>query len=492
VERLVDDPIEVLMAQTGGSRARQSLAATLTTGTRVRVNGGVSLSSARMHTTPFGSGPIGETIDGVATRLWDYTAGDSHRSTSTLALFASAERTIIDTLRATAGLRFEHVGASARGAAQGIGWNSIEPRLLLHYARGPFSGDMVARRYHPALPLAVLAHGDPAAGAGRTYLWTDANGDGLAENDERGALVALVGPGSPTPGFSTIHPNLRRPHVDELMVAIDLRMSDWSSLRFSGVTRRGGALFGRYDVGVPFDAYRVDYQFDPGLDLGGTQDDHMLPVYSRPPTTFGADRYLLANVAGVHSTYGGLYLGVLFDRSPRWHVLVGATALHSYAPAAYRGHLPSENDEVAVGDSYSDPNSNTFSEGRTLFDRGYGLKVAASYNGPRRLTLSTAARYADGQNFARLVIVPDLPQGRDLVRAFANGKTKFTYTMTLDLRAQKVITWRARDVTLALETYNAINLHNEVEEIVITGPDWRTPTFAQPPRVIRLTASVGF
>jgi hypothetical protein len=145
-----------------------------------------------------------------------------------------------------------------------------------------------------------------------------------------------------------------------------------------------------------------------------------------------------------------------------------------------------------VGDSYSDPNSNTYVEGRTVFDRGYGLKVAATYNARRRITLAAVGRYADGQNFARLVIVPDLPQGAEAVRAYANGKSKFTYTATLDLRVQKVFVWAGRDVTLGLESYNTTNLRNEVEEDMTTGPRWRTPTFTQPPRVIRLTAGMGF
>ena len=104
-----------------------------------------------------------------------------------------------------------------------------------------------------------------------------------------GALVSLVGPGSPTPGFSTIDPALKRPHIDELQAAIDFRIKPWVSLRFSGVSHKGGDLIGRYDTGVPFSAYTVRYQFDPGLNLGGPEDDQMLPVYSRPPSTFGAD-----------------------------------------------------------------------------------------------------------------------------------------------------------------------------------------------------------
>ena len=75
---------------------------------------------------------------------------------------------------------------------------------------------------------------------------------------------------------------------------------------------------------------------------------------------------------------------------------------------------------------------------------------------------------------------------------FANGKTKFTYTATLDLRLQKVLTVAGREVTLGLESYNTTNLRNEVEEDMVTGPNWRKSTFTQPPRVIRLAAGVTF
>jgi hypothetical protein len=493
VERLVDDPIETLVSTTGGTRSRASIAATLSTGSRIRVNGGINLSGSRMQALPFGAGLIGETINGIPARAWDYgLTGDSHRSETTFAIHGSAETRLFDRLDASAGLRLEQVDASARGAASGIAWTSLQPRLALQYARGPWSGILSARRYHPALPLTILSSGDPAGPFGRTYLWTDGDRDGFVQNDELGALVALVGPGRPTPGFSTIDPTLRRPYLDELEVAIDVRIKPSVSLRFSGTSRRGANLLARYDTGVPFAAYSVHLIPDPGLNLGGPEDDQMLPIYSRPPATFGKDQYLLTNIPSVHSTHGGLELAVLFERSPRWHLLAAATALRSRAPAAFRGHAPSENDELIIGDSYSDPNSNTYVEGRTLFDRGYGLKVASSYNARRRLTVAAVGRYADGQNFARLVLAPDLPQGPDLVRAYANGKSKFTYTATLDMRVQKIVTWAGRDITLGVESFNLTNLRNEVEEVTITGPLWRKPTLTQPPRVIRLTAGVTF
>jgi hypothetical protein len=493
VERLTDDPIETLVSSTGGSRSRESIAAALSTGTRVHVNGGASLSASQMRASPFGTGLIGETVDGIAARAWDYgLTGESRRSETAFAMHASAQARLIDTLTADAGLRLEHVGASARGAASGIAWTSFEPRFVLHYARGPFSGLVGMRRYHPSLPLAILSAGDPAGPSGRSYLWTDRNGDGLVQPDELGPLVSLVGPGSPTAGFSTIDPALKRPYVDELQVSIDVHITPSVSMQVSGVSRRGANLLASYDVGVPFSAYAVNFIPDPGLDLGGPADTQMLRIYSRPPATFGQDRYLLTNIPTVHSTYGGVYLAVLVEKSPRWHLLMASTMLRSYAPAAFRGESPSENDELVIGDSYTDPNSNTFVEGRTLFDRGYGLKVAASWNAPHRLTFATVGRYADGQNFARLVLAPDLPQGADVVRAYANGKSKFTFTATLDVRVQKVVTWGGRDVSLAIESYNLTNRRNEVEEVTISGADWRKPTFTQPPRVIRLAASFVF
>lgn len=42
-----------------------------------------------------------------------------------------------------------------------------------------------------------------------------------------------------------------------------------------------------------------------------------------------------------------------------------------------------------------------------------------------------------GQPFARLVIVPGLNQGAEAIRAFGNGDSRFTYTLTVDARLQK-------------------------------------------------------
>jgi len=43
-----------------------------------------------------------------------------------------------------------------------------------------------------------------------------------------------------------------------------------------------------------------------------------------------------------------------------------------------------------------------------------------------------------------------------------------------------------------IDGYNVINMDKEVEEWVVTGPDYRTPTAAQPPRAIHIGLRVSF
>ncbi len=98
----------------------------------------------------------------------------------------------------------------------------------------------------------------------------------------------------------------------------------------------------------------------------------------------------------------------------------------------------------------------------------------------------------DGQPFSRLVLADGLYQGRDFVQAIPRGGQRFTYTFTLDARVEKdVIIGRSR-VGLLLEAFNLFDTTLEVEEDVVTGPDFRTITVVQPPRAVRVGVRVGF
>ena len=108
------------------------------------------------------------------------------------------------------------------------------------------------------------------------------------------------------------------------------------------------------------------------------------------------------------------------------------------------------------------------------------------YRFPQDLRLGIVARYQDGQHFARLVIVPGLNQGPEAIRAFANGRTRFTYSMTIDARLQKGFTIGGGRFDLIADAYNLLNRAKEVEEFPVTGPTSRLTAAVQPPRAIHL------
>jgi hypothetical protein len=108
------------------------------------------------------------------------------------------------------------------------------------------------------------------------------------------------------------------------------------------------------------------------------------------------------------------------------------------------------------------------------------------------MKLGYAARYSDGQHFARLVIVPGLNQGTEAVRAFRNGATRFTFTATLDGRLQKAFTVSGHQLAVLLDAYNVLNLAYEIEEFDVTGPTSRLTSAIQPPRTVHLGLRLSF
>jgi hypothetical protein len=155
--------------------------------------------------------------------------------------------------------------------------------------------------------------------------------------------------------------------------------------------------------------------------------------------------------------------------------------------AGNRGFGPSENDLGVVGELFADPNAATHARGNLFSDRQYTVKIAGVQRFAHDVRVGAIARYQDGQAFSRMVVIPDLNQGADAIRAFRSGKSRFTYTGTLDVRVQKgVVLPGSRRMVLFIDAYNVVNMAKEVEEWVATGPAFRTPTAVQPPRAIHV------
>jgi len=152
---------------------------------------------------------------------------------------------------------------------------------------------------------------------------------------------------------------------------------------------------------------------------------------------------------------------------------------------------PFESDPGVIGELFENPNAGTYAYGHGFVDRGYVIKWWTNYAAPS-YAMSAVARYQDGQPFSRLAIVPDLNQGPEAINGYRLGRTRFTFTFSLDTHFEKTFSVGRARVAGIVEVFNLLDTHKEVEEDVTTGPTFRDPTAFQPPRVARIGFRIGW
>ena len=500
VERVYDGYVPELSATTAGKRARWTTTAAYEPllarlGPRHSVRLGATLSGASASSRPDPRGFTPEIVAGIPARVWDFHyAGPVSRWHETIFSGYLVDRfTPFDQVAVEGGVRVETLRGRAESAPSGVSWVNFSPRVSIRWKpRGNERATLVASyaRYQWQLPLQNLSFGDPTAAQGQVYRWLDANNDRIFQPSERGALIARIGPGSPN-GETAIDPRLRRPFTDEFVIGVESRPNDLFFLRLALTFREDHRLMAGVNVGVPPATYTVGYVPDVGGDELDPSDDQMLPYYNRNPATFGQDRELLTNPPKLYNLFHGLEAIVERRFAKRFQMLAGATMTGSDAPGGNRGFHVFENDHGVIGELLTNPNATTFAKNRQFFERGYSIKISGSYHAPRDVRIGVTSRYQDGQPFARMVVVPQLNQGAEAIRGYREGRTRFTYALTVDARIEKRATVRGFELGAVLEAFNLLNTKNEVEEDVLTGPNFRATTFVQPPRVFRLGLRLG-
>ena len=491
-DRLLDGPVPAVASATGQTTTRRwTLAARGKTRDTVDFphvfEFGANLDHALVASSDQFVGSIGELVDNVPARLWIFTHPDatSRRHSKTVSAFAGDRITLSPALSLSASIRFESITGGADGAASGVHWYTWLPRAVFSWkVAGQTSLVAGYRRSANQLNLDLLSYGDPNAPTASVTRWSGTL--------PAGPVIDLVGPGTGgNPAFSRIDPDLKRPYTDEFVVGIQSRRRGWLNLGLFGIARREANLLGVDDIGVPIDSYSTVAIADPGLDFFSDADDQTLTVYNRLPSTYGRNQYLLTNTGQPAATAYALKL-TADGSTDRLFVLFGATASMANGSAGNRGYGPLENDQDVLGELFTDPNAATHSQGRLFSDRAFTIKWTTVYRFPGDVRVGAIARYQDGQPAARLVIAPGLNQGPEPVRAFPNGKNRFTFTGTLDLRVQKGFTIGRSRLDAIADFYNLATRSNEVDEYVVTGPDFRTPTAIEPPRAIHLGLRLAF
>jgi hypothetical protein len=489
IDRLTDGPVPFAIDR-GGSESRLIAGGRLTPKHDAHAfTLGADLEWTAVKSPGF-TGSVEERIDGVAARIWRYRNPgiDSQRHALLLNAFADDRIALGKHVTVDGSIRFDSASASADGASNGISWQTVLPAAHLYWDIGTplhfkaFTG--VSRSADQPL-LGMLAYGDPNASTGDVYRW---DGGTLPASP----VVARVGPGTGgDTSFSAIDPDLKRPITDQFVFGLE--STPLSTLRLSvvGLARRQQSLIQVVNTGVPSTGYTMFTVADDNVDLAGTADDQLLPVYNRKPDTFAQDRYLLTNPDLEDARMNAVIVAGVWTWN-RVFLRAAGTASRATGPAANRGYTAIENDQSITGEVLSDPNAATYARGRLFNDRAYTIKVMSTVRIGRGFRLGAIARYQDGQPFSRLVIVNGLNQGTEAIRAFSNGLSRFTYRATVDARLQKDIGAGRGHINLIADAYNLLKLSTEVEEYVVTGARYREVTAIQPPRSFHLGARITF
>jgi outer membrane receptor protein involved in Fe transport len=162
---------------------------------------GVDLSGGVASQDTWFNGRIGELVNGIPARVWEFTSPGpkSGWQQTTIAAYAADSVVLRPRLTGTAGLRFEHIGASADGAATSVSWTDFLPRLGLRWditVDDRLHWFMDYGRYGYNMRLRDLAYGDPNAATANVYRWNAPVGTTMPASSAKGPLVARWGPGT--------------------------------------------------------------------------------------------------------------------------------------------------------------------------------------------------------------------------------------------------------------------------------------------------------
>ena len=489
-DRLTDGPIALLVDRGGhekrfiaGSRHLKQL-------TKQTLTVGGDIERTSFAAAPTFTGAIEERVDGVPARIWRYSRPglESHRRALAVNVFAADRVSISRSITLDTSLRFSSADGSAHGGAQVIHWKSLTPSAYLYWDLGTrwqlrtLAG---VSRLPDQLKLGLLAYGDPGAATADVYRWTGGPLSGAP-------MIGRVGPGTDgDAAFVQIDPELRRPMMDQFAIGFEGRPVPKLKVNVLALARRQSPQIHGVNIGVPLSGYTTFTIPDDNADLVKPDDDQLLTIYNRRPEMFASDRYLLTNPDLMSATSASVVVGGELTTKHVYFRMAG-TALLSGGAAGNRGFTAVENDLAMTGELFADPNAATYARGQLFNDRMYTIKSLSVVTLPHDVRVGVLARYQDGQPFSRMVIVPDLNQGTETVRGFSTGRSRFTFRSTIDVRLQKRVAARGAVLELFLDTYNLLNMSNEVEEYVVTGPRFRETTAVQPPRSFHLGARIGF
>ena len=322
------------------------------------------------------------------------------------------------------------------------------------------------------------------------YSWNDANGSGVWEPGEEGALRDSRG----GVAVESVDPHLRAPWIDEVAASIERELRAAIALRTGVVWRRDAGHYARQNLSRPFAAFTEPVVIpDPGPDgLAGTRDDgpglsgYNLAVEQTLPV--GQPVNVVRNVGGTPSR--DLTWEIAAHRRVResWSLSAGFAHTWTLEQAnAYGSQVVRQNEFVLT------PNDliNTVAGGRHRM-RTWTALAWGTFRAPWRFQVTPLLRHQSGQPFGRTI---SAAMNYGVVRVLAEpiGTRRTDHVTLLDVRVEREF-WQAgpRRIAAFLDVFNLLNANPDQEVNWSSGAAFLQPLAVVSPRIARIGVRASF
>jgi hypothetical protein len=379
---------------------------------------------------------------------------------------------------------FPEIFGAARTFPQQTGvmeWTTFSPRLGAAYDVKADSRLVLkatyGRYFFQVRSSDLNSYSNSNALATATFDWTDLNRDDVPDYpSEFGTLRALN-----LPRLRFIDPDLESPYTDEVTAAVEIGLTQRSSLSARYTYRKNNKLITATDLALPDEAFSIpSTAIDPltgaTLNYWSLGAAYATVVNQEVLTQFdnNYNRY-----HGVDFVYNRRFDG-------RWLMMASLTVQDNYG---------------RVGSYLTRNEREIFAYGAAGLDARALGKVVTTFALPWQSSASVFYRYAGGMNsnnqempeMARRVQVRDVTTGTLYpIRVEEPGSFRQDTTSILDARLSKRFTFNGAALEAMVDCFNITNANSILATGVITGSDLNVPLRLVTPRVFRLGARFEF
>ena len=370
--------------------------------------------------------------------------------------------------------------------------NTVSPRIGISLdpdGKGASAVKLFYGRYYNNLAQ-DFSNLNPGGAASRTYRFIDTNGNNLYDGpSELGALLAATG-GTTT----TLDPNLRVPHTDEVDASYSRQFWHESSVRTAYVRKMVRDVYANFNIArdgqftVPVAATATIRSFDGGI--VGTQTFNLFDIpaalrgvvanqFTNVPDSVGGGSYNYDTfeVAFNKRFAGGLFVDSSFDYLRRDELRSNAASASAFATDPLGvGYF--QNVNPAVSNRQKSSTWQAHFSGRYQFPRaiGVGTNVQVQSGWPYARLVSATLPIAGTQTF----FIEDINHNRS------------DTVPLVGLRGDKSWRFGDRRVLIMLDVFNVLNSNAVTNFTLINGPNYNKILGGLQPRTIQIGTRLEF